>query len=189
MLSKSAVQRSSTTYARSVLDDLVALDEVSVFEPHLTAGTQPEILGRRRFHEIVALDEQLAAEGNLALAGIRVLGVVDGFEFLDLAFRVVGDDDFERPQHRQPAQRVPVQVLANAILQHGNIRDAVVFGDADVIGEIAQGLRGDAAAAQAADGRHSGIVPARNEALVDELHELALAHHRVAEAQAGELYW
>ena len=32
-----------------------------------------------------------------------------------------------------------------------------------------------------------GIVPAGDEVLVDELHELALAHHRVAEAQPGEL--
>ena len=74
-----------------------------------------------------------------------------------------------------------------AILQHGHVGEAVVFGDADVVGEVAQGLRRDAAAAQAADGRHARVVPAGDEAFVDELHELALAHDGVAEAEPGEL--
>src|SRR5439155_21360357 len=40
---------------------------------------------------------------------------------------------------------------------------------------------------QAAEGGHAGIVPTGDEALVDELHQLALAHHGVAEAEAREL--
>ena len=64
--------------------------------------------------KVLALDVELAAEGHFARAGGRVLGVVDGVEFLDLAFGIVGDDDFEGPQHRQAAQGAAVEVLADA---------------------------------------------------------------------------
>ena len=55
-----------------VLAQFHALDDVTVFQPHFPAGPQAEILRRRRFHEIVALDEQFAAERYLARTGSRV---------------------------------------------------------------------------------------------------------------------
>ena len=50
---------------------------------------------------------------------------------------------------------------------------------------IASGV--NAAPAQADDRRHARIVPARDVLLDDELQQLALAHHRVGQVEAGEL--
>ncbi len=55
------------------------------------------------------------------------------------------------------------------------------------LGEVADGLRGVAAAAQPGQRRQARVVPAAHEGLVDQLQQLALAHHRVVQVQAGEL--
>ncbi len=49
-------------FARVVLDNAGALDEIGVAQPHLVARRQAEELLRRVLHEIVALDVELAAE-------------------------------------------------------------------------------------------------------------------------------
>ena len=120
------------------------------------------------------------------MPGVRVFGIVDGVQFLGLAFGIIRDDDFDRAQHGEPAQRAFVQVLADGVFEHGHVGDAVVFGDADVVGKGAQGFRRDAAPADAGDGRHARVVPAGDEFFVHELHELAFAHDGVAEAEPGE---
>ncbi len=55
----------------------------------------------------------------------------------------ISNDNFDRPQHGQTAERAFVQVFADGVLQHGDIGHAIVFGDADVVGEMAQGLGRD----------------------------------------------
>ena len=94
--------------------------------------------------------------------------------------------DLERAQDGQAAQGAPVQILADGVLQDGHVGQAVVFGDADVVGEMAQGFRRDAAAAQAGNGGHAGIVPAGDDLIVDKLEQFALAHDGVAQAEAGK---
>ena len=51
-----------------IFDDFVTADNAGVLEAHLTARTQPEILRRRHFHEVVGVDPQLAGKGDLARA-------------------------------------------------------------------------------------------------------------------------
>src|SRR5581483_4189598 len=59
--------------------------------------------------------------------------------------------------------------------------------DADAIAEGADGARRIAAPPQPREGRHARVVPAVDEAALDELEQLALADHRVVEVEAGEL--
>ena len=74
-----------------------------------------------------------------------------------------------------------------AELELADVDHAVVLRHADQVGEVAQRLGSDAAAAHAGDGGHAGVVPARDPLLVHDLQELPLRHHRVAEGQPGEL--
>src|ERR1700677_1038951 len=172
--------------AGGILDDFVALDDVGVFEADFAAGTQAEIFGGRSLHEIILVDVKGAGQGNFAGAGGGVFGIVDGVEFLRPALGIISDDNLEGAQDGQAAQGAAIEVLANGVFQDGDIGDAIVFGDADVVGEMAQGFRGDAAAAQAGDGGHAGIVPGGDNFIVDELEELALAHDGVTEAEPGK---
>src|SRR6266576_2836676 len=48
--------------ARGVLHDLLALNDVGILEPDLTAGTKAEVFGGRNFHEIILLDKEFASE-------------------------------------------------------------------------------------------------------------------------------
>ncbi len=64
---------------------------------------------------------------------------------------------------------------------------AVGLVDADAGGEEADAFGRVAAAAQAGDGGHARVIPARHVFLLDQLEQLALAHHRVVEVEAGKL--
>ncbi len=72
-----------------ILDHFIALDDVSVFQSHLATRSQPEIFRWRSFHEIVAVDEKLAAEWNFACPGICIFRIVDGIQFFDLIFGII----------------------------------------------------------------------------------------------------
>ena len=52
--------------------------------------------------------------------------------------------------------------------------------------KVADRLRRVAAPAQPHQGRHARVVPAADIALLDQLQELALAHHRVGQVEAGK---
>src|SRR5262249_46910790 len=105
----------------------------------------------------------------------------------DLAFRVIVDDHPQRLQHRHYPRGSPVEVLADAVLQHRHLEGARELGDADPLAEGPYGLRRVAAPADAADGRHARGVPAADVTALHQLQQLALAHHRVGEVQPGEL--
>src|SRR5574341_1207302 len=95
--------------------------------------------------------------------------------------------DAQRMQHRHLARRAPVEVVAQAVLQQGDVNRAVVLGHADTGAEIADGLRGVPAPPQAGERRHARIVPASDMALVHQLEQLALAQDGVRQVQAREL--
>ncbi len=73
------------------------------------------------------------------------------------------------------------------MLEDGEVGDAVELGDADADDEAAQGGGGDAAAAQAGEGGHAGIVPAGDDLLVHEREQLALGDQGVAGHEFREL--
>ncbi len=81
---------------------------------------------------------------------------------------------------------VAVEEIADLELQQRDVGGAVELGDADAFAEIADGRGRVAAAAQAGDRRQARIVPAADVAFLDELQQLALAHHRVGEVEPRE---
>ena len=102
------------------------------------------------------------------------------------AFGKIRDDDFDRAQHGEPAQRAFVQIFADGVFQNRNVRESVEFCDANIIREVAQCFRRHAATTDAADSRHSWIVPAGDEFFFDELHELAFAQDRITQIEPRE---
>ena len=99
----------------------------------------------------------------------------------------VGQYHLDGSKHGQTAQGHEVQVIADTALEHRHLGEAVVLGHADGGGEGAQRLGPNAPTTQAAQGGHARIIPTADQAFFDKLQQLALAHHRVAEAQASEL--
>ena len=173
--------------ALGVLHGLPARDEVGVAQPHLLARRQSEELLGRVLHEVVALDPQLAREADLARARACVLRVVDGFQLLRLALRIVLDHHLERPQHGHAPQRAFVERLAHRELEHAGIDHAVGLGDADALDEIADRRRRHAAPTQARNRGHARIVPARDVPAPHQLRQHALGQHRVGHVQPREL--
>ena len=172
---------------RGVLDDLVALQDVGVSQPHLAAGREPEELLHRHLHEVVLLDVQLAGERHLPRASRRVLGVVRRRDLFDAPRGIVRDDDFQGTEHRERPLRAPVQVLAHGVLEQRDVDHVFLLGDADARAEVANGLGRVAAPPQSRNRRHARVVPAGDEPLLDERQELPLAHHRVVQVQPREL--
>ena len=160
--------------AGGVLDATGAGDEVTPAETDFLSRGEAEILLLRDLHEVRPLDEQGLGERHLAAAGGRVLGVVLGRELLDLAFRVVLDDEADRIQHRHEAGGGLVEVVAHGVLEERDVGQRVMLGDADGLAELADGGRRIAATAQARDRWHAGIVPTGNALLLHELEQVAL---------------
>ena len=112
--------------------------------------------------------------------------MIDGIELFDLSLRVVFDHDFQRTQHRHPAQRLFIEDLANREIEHADIDHAVGLGDADAFDEIADGLGRHAAPAQARDRRHAGIVPTADVSIAHQFGQHALGQHRVGQIEPRE---
>ena len=165
------------------------LDDRPVPKAHDGAGREslPALL--RRLGVVVALDPQAPADGKRPrgrrVGGRRdvvrpVRGVEDGrLQALDLEADRVGDG--------QDAAGGPVEVVAQGVLELLDFDGPVGLGHAEVREEAAQRLRPYAAASEAGDGGHPGVVPAGDVSALDELAELPLAHHRVVEVEAREL--
>ena len=173
--------------AGGVLDDLVARDEVRAAQAHLPARRQPEEFLGRVFPEVVTFDIQLARKRHLAVAGRRILRVVDDVDVLDLVLRVIGDHDLQRPQHAHDPRRPAVEIVAHAVFELRDVDDVLFLGDADARAEVPDRFRRVAAPAQAADGRHARVVPSRDVALLHQLQQLPLAHHGVVQVEPREL--
>ena len=135
--------------AGGVLDHLGAGDEIGVTKADLAAWSQAEELLRRIFHEVVALDEDFAAERDAPGAERGVVGMVGHLHLLGLAVRVIGQHELQRAHHRHRARRAAVQVLAHAVLEQADVDDVFLLGDADARAEVADRFRRVAAAAQA----------------------------------------
>ena len=116
-----------------------------------------------------------------------ILRVVDRVELLRRPLRVVLDHELQRAQHRHPARRGLVQMLADRMVEHRDIDEAVGAGDADPAGKIADRRRRHAAPAQPGQGRHARIVPAVDPALADQLGQKPLRQHRVVDVEPREL--
>ncbi len=172
--------------AGGILHHLAASDEIGVAQPHLAPGRKTvEFLGRH-FHEVVALDIELAAEADAPDARGRILGAVDGIELLARTVRVIFDDHFQRTQHRHATQRRLVEGLTDRVLEHADIDEAVGLRDADPPHEITDRGRRHAAATQPRQCRHARIIPAFDVSLAHQLRQHALGKHRVGEIEARE---
>src|SRR5690606_18388896 len=121
-------------------------DEIGVAKAHLAARCEPEVLLGRVDHEVVALDEQLAAEGYLAGAEGLIGGMVGGGEVLDLRLRVVGDYQSYRVENRHATRSRSLQVFAYAAFRQRHLDAVVALGDADSFAKIADRRRRVAAA-------------------------------------------
>ncbi len=90
-------------------------------------------------------------------------------------------------QDGEAAGARPVEDVADGVLEHADLDDAVGLRHADHGREVADALGREAAPAQARDRGHPRIVPAAHVALVDEAQQHALRQDGVGEVEPGEL--
>jgi hypothetical protein len=133
------------------------------------------------------LDIELAGKGHLTGAGRGVFGVVQNLDKLFLTLRVVIDDELEWAKDSHGTGRVAVQLFALEVLKHFNVGGPVGARGADLGAEGAESLRRKAAAADATEGGHTGIVPAVDAVFLHKLEEFALAEQGVSEVETVEL--
>jgi hypothetical protein len=95
-----------------------------------------------------------------ALTEFRVQRMVGREAFLDLALRVVVDDQPERVEDGDAARVGFVHDLAHGVLEQHVVDQRIVLRDADALGEQPETFRRVAAPAGADQRRHARIVPA-----------------------------
>ena len=80
-----------------------------------------------------------------------------------------------------------VELLADRMLKHAYINEAVRLGDTCRADEIEDRLGGVAASAESADGGESGVVPAVDHIILNEVTEVSLGHYRVSNVETRKL--
>ena len=76
---------------------MAASYEIGIAKPNFSARRKPIELFGWILHKVVALDIELSTETDSPYAGIRILGVIEGFEPFGRLLGVILDDDLERP--------------------------------------------------------------------------------------------
>ena len=104
-----------------------------------------------------------------------------------MSFRIVINHDLQRPQHSHDARGIFIQVFADEVLKHGQLDDAVGLRHADRSTKVADGFGSIAAAADARERRHAGVVPSAHTFLMHQLQQLALAQQSVRKIEAVKL--
>ena len=120
-------------------------------------------------------------------SGSGIFGVVNGIQFLNLSFGIVGNDQFHRIEHGRYTRGAGIQVFAYSAFEQGEIIEGVVSGVADFVDELTDGFGRVAATAESAEGRHTGIVPIVDQAFFDEDKQVTLTHQGIIEVQFVEL--
>jgi hypothetical protein len=75
--------------------------------------------------------------------------MIDGLQLFDVVFGKILDYELERPQDGHAPLGRLIETVADRVIEHGEIDDAVGFGHADAPNEVADRLRWHAAAPQA----------------------------------------
>ena len=161
--------------------------DVGILQSHLFARCHAEELLRCLLHEVSTLDPQVAGEGDGVCAGLLVLGIVDSLHLLALSFGIVGDDQLHGIEDGRDTCGTLVEILTNGSLQESHVVERVELGVADRLDEVLDRLRRIATTTHATESRHTGIVPAVDEMLIDKGVELTLRHHGIGEVEPVEL--
>ena len=169
-----------------VLDTAGAFYEISTHQAHFVAGEHTEIFLGRLFHEVLSLNIQFFAEGNLAAAQSFVFRIVDYRQHLRLSFGIVINYQFHRIQNSHHTGCLCLQILTDTILQHCIICGRLCLGDTAQFYELLDGFRCESSSAQCCDGYQSGIIPAVHDALFYQLLDITLTGHHIGQVQLCE---
>ena len=125
--------------ASVIFDDLLADDAEGEFEADLAAGLQAMEPIDGHFHEVIGFDVDFTAERHLPCACGGIFGMIGGLEILDFVFGVVFDDDFDRAQHAIGTAGDLVEILADGVIEQGDLGERVELREADGFAEAANG--------------------------------------------------
>ena len=172
--------------AIGILDYLIALDDVGVFETDLSIRLETEELLRGILHEVGPADVEFTGERNASLGSLRLCRVERAVEPLHLARLPVGEGDLDRVLNHHVAVRAGIEVLADAPLEKLDIHQLVALGDSYFLAEHLERLRSVAPSSHAAERRHPRVIPAAYKPLLDKFQKLALTHQCICEVQSGK---
>ena len=167
-----------------VLDNIGATHNIGIAQPNLTARCHAEEAFRRFPGKVILLDVDFTCEAYRPTAHFRLLRVIGGLKLIDLIYGIIVYDHLKRPQHRQNPWSPLIQILTNAFLKNRHIDPGIAPANADAVTEVANRLGWVSATTYAHQGRHTRVIPAVDNLLVDQLMQLALAHHRIGQVQS-----
>ena len=90
---------------------------------------------------------------------LGTFGIVHHFEFFNLPFGIVRDDEFHRIEDSRNTGGTFVEVGTHSALEQLHIVERIEGGVTDLIDELADAFRAVTATTNATNGRHTRIVP------------------------------
>ncbi len=171
--------------ASLVLDNFLTLDDIAMLQANLTLWLQAEELLWSILHEILLLNVQLPGKWHIAMATIDWMVLCQ--HVLLLALWIIGNNNLQWTKNCHHAVSCIIQIIPDAVLQHGYIHQAVGLGHAYFTAEVPQSSRSIATTTQSGNGRHPWIIPACYVSFFHQLTKLSLTSNGVGKVQTGKL--
>ena len=152
----------------------IAFDNVGILQTHLLARTKAQELLATVLHKVFSLNKEFAGEAdsvcvvfeNRLSLFVADFWIIDGLHFLYLSFGIVVDDEFHGIDNGTHANGAGVEVFATGSLHQFDVVERVKCGIANLVNKSEHCLGAITAAANTADSRHTGVVPAIDNALL-----------------------
>ena len=172
-----------------VLYKLHGLDGLGdVEEPHGLSHAETEKVGVVVLvSEVGAVNVEGVCKGEGVGAHGGVFGLVGHFQELQVGVGQVGYLDSDGVQNHHVPGGDLVQVVADVALESLDWDDGVAGGDANVSHKGIDGLWSEAPPPDGGEGVESRVVPARDDALVDEFVEFSLGEDGVGQVESAVL--
>ena len=137
-----------------------AFHEICIHQTHFVSREETEIFLRRILHEIFTVNVKFTSERNLTFSKRLVLQIIVCFQVLDLIFRIVVDDQFDRIKDCHHTRTFQFEVFADAVLQHCIVNGALSFTDTAQVNEHLDGFWCESSSSKGCDRYQTRIIPA-----------------------------
>lgn len=162
--------------ARLVLLKGCGLDRVGgVKETDSLSRGQPEVALDVLLAEIGSVDVDSLCQADLMVAELGVLGGVRNIELLGLL--KVFDGDSDRIQNKHQAGDRVFKVTANTLLKSGDLDEGLGSGDTKLVDKGQESTRGDTSTSNSNQSVETRVVPASDNATLNQLLQRSLAHN------------
>ena len=138
---------------------ILACYKISTHQTYFISREQTEIFTRRLDHKVVSLDVKFSGKWHFSCTHLRIFLIVWYIQIFYLAFRIIGDHQFDRIQDRHHTRLRHLQIFTDTIFKHRIIYRTIALWYTGKFHKLTDGWSRKSTAAKCCDGDKTRIIP------------------------------